>query len=264
MNDFEEGRTILVNKPIGMTPLQAIQKYKEKHQEDKDVKMGYAGRLDPMAHGLLLILSGNQVKSQKEHELMRKEYEFEVLFGAETDTFDILGISSTEKLPNIPIDLVERIQDLIPKYVGKHQQSYPPYSSARVNGKPLFQWAKDGKLSQIQIPNIEIEVYSLSFIKSYELSSTQILDIIMDRISKVTSGDFRQKDIIEKWKKIFNCEENKNKKLSVIRMVATVSPGTYIRTLAHKFGKDIGTNALAFEIYRTKAGNHKIEDAVEL
>ena len=197
-----------------------------------------------------MILCGEGVKRQKNFELTTKEYQFEVLFGLQTDTYDILGLTAISTIPSLPNDLLQQIKESIPKYMGKFQQSYPPFSSARVNGKPLFQWVKEGKLSEVVIPTVEVEISKLNFLKSYELEVRELRQILMERISKVTSGDFRQKEIIEKWKIVLDSEENKDKKILIVQMVATVSPGTYIRSLAHRLGQDLGTGALAFDIFR--------------
>src|SRR4051812_44164193 len=106
---------------------------------------------------------------------MIKEYSFEVLFGVQTDTFDILGLPSVVssslslELPPMPQDLSDQVKKIATEMIGKQNQSYPPYSSARVNGKPLFQWARDGKLDQITIPTVDIEIFSLELVDTYSL-----------------------------------------------------------------------------------------------
>ena len=138
-------------KPIGKTPLQTIEEYKIKHPELTGIKLAYAGRLDPMAEGLLLVLVGDECKKRKEYEKLPKTYEFEVLFGISTDTFDVMGkiVKISKIIPQE--DLLHgsgeyqksKINELIKKYQGKMLQEYPPYSSPRVNGKPLFWWARE-------------------------------------------------------------------------------------------------------------------------
>src|SRR6266516_7262353 len=82
---------IIVNKPVGMTPLQAINEIKKHMPIVKNEKITYAGRLDPLAHGVLLLLIGEAVKKREEYLALPKTYEFEALLGIETDTYDILG-----------------------------------------------------------------------------------------------------------------------------------------------------------------------------
>ena len=80
-----------IYKPVGISPLDAIKTLKEKYPELKDEKMTYAGRLDPLAEGVLLILAGNAVYEKEKYLKLDKEYEAEILFGFNTDTYDIFG-----------------------------------------------------------------------------------------------------------------------------------------------------------------------------
>src|SRR4051812_15345092 len=82
---------ILLNKPLSFTPLQATLKFKQAFPEYADQKIAYAGRLDPMAEGLLLLLIGNETKKRKDYEALSKTYEFSILLGISTDTYDLLG-----------------------------------------------------------------------------------------------------------------------------------------------------------------------------
>ncbi|MEI7513657.1 MAG: hypothetical protein WCJ74_03505, partial [bacterium] len=79
-------------KRAGETPLLCILRYKKDNPQFENVPMTYAGRLDPLAEGVLLVLTGKEVHRKEEFLNLRKEYEVEVLFGFETDTFDVLGL----------------------------------------------------------------------------------------------------------------------------------------------------------------------------
>src|SRR3989344_2297636 len=79
-------------KKEGQTPLEAMEEFRKENLEYKDQKMTYAGRLDPMAEGVLLILTGDDCKEKQKYLGLNKEYEFEILWGFQTDTYDILGL----------------------------------------------------------------------------------------------------------------------------------------------------------------------------
>ena len=83
----------LLYKNLGETPHEAILRYKKDHPEHKDLTMTYAGRLDPMAEGVLLVLSGDLVFEKDKFLDLPKNYEFEILWGFETDTLDLLGLN---------------------------------------------------------------------------------------------------------------------------------------------------------------------------
>ena len=139
---------LIINKKIGETPLEVLNNYKKTLKEDdlyeltekknkKKIKFSYAGRLDPMARGKMIILRGLECKNQDLYCDLDKEYEFEILFNFKTDTYDILGL--LEKYTSINYSKIDDylISENIRKYIGIYNQEYPPYSSYCINGKPL-------------------------------------------------------------------------------------------------------------------------------
>src|SRR4051812_2270372 len=107
-------RVINVYKPIGFTPLQVIEKLREKFPEYKNVKIGYAGRLDPLAHGVLLLMIGDATKEREKYLGLDKSYEFEAVLGVSTDSYDVLGLVNnnlTMKLFNNGANLEKKIED---------------------------------------------------------------------------------------------------------------------------------------------------------
>lgn len=250
-------KTLLLNKPIGMTPLQSIEEYRSHHPELHNVKLAYAGRLDPMAQGLLLVLIGNECKNRTSYELLPKIYKFETVFGISTDTFDILGLllrgQTSPKLNNLRNiqGLTSGVDQLLPTFLGKQIQYYPPYSSARVHGKPLYYWAREGKLDQIEIPHKEIEIYSLEHISNFEISVEKFVKTALERISQV-QGKFRQEQIIPQWEEFRKLFQGHI--LFGAQFEITCSSGTYIRSIAYQMGEQLGTGALAFSIKRTHVG----------
>lgn len=241
---------LILYKQLGQTPLQATQEFTKVNPEYKNKKLAYAGRLDPMAEGLLLILVGEECKNRKKYERLSKVYEFEVLFGVTTDTYDILGIVEGYKVHKV--SKVE-INKLIPSLMGRHKQPYPPFSSARVNGKPLFYWARERKLAHIEIPSKPIEVYSLTFQNMYQLKSFKLQSIIKDRISKVT-GNFRQEEILDAWNKFF--KQHPNQTFQIGKFTIECSSGTYVRSIAHSLGGKLTCGAITFSIKRTGIGKY--------
>jgi len=98
---------LLLHKKVGGTPLQTIRSLQATIPSFNGLKIGYAGRLDPMARGLLVCLVGDENRNQKTHELKTKDYQFDVLFGVETDTYDLLGLVQRSFLFN------HQLQDII-------------------------------------------------------------------------------------------------------------------------------------------------------
>jgi tRNA pseudouridine55 synthase len=238
-------------KKIGETPLECLERLARENSKYKNVKMTYAGRLDPMAEGELLVLVGEECVNKEKYLGLDKEYEFEVLFGFETDTYDILGIPKGSE-PFKEHDLSkhqDRIERFLESIRGKQTQKYPPFSSKTLDGKPLFELAKAGKLDESKLPGHEIEIYEADFIKSYWIKGKDLKTDIFKRISLV-NGDFRQEEILKRWGETLLGKEEERFLISGFKVVC--SSGTYIRGLVNSLGKKIGYPALTFHIKRTK------------
>lgn len=239
-------------KPIGLTPLELINKYKNDNKL-KDSKFSFAGRLDPMAHGEMIILKDLETKTQDNYCGLDKEYEFEILFGFSTDTYDILGLVNNYNL-HFDKKIIDNFN--ITNYIGNQEQYYPPYSSIIVNKKPLWLWSKENKLDEIEIPKKKINIYSIEDLESCVKYSNynQLYNLIDNRIHSLNKDNyekFRVKEISERWKSILLKEDVKIKPI-IKRYKIKCSSGTYVRGLTHKIGKELGIGACALEIKRTK------------
>lgn len=244
-----------IYKPIGKTPLDIIKDLKKK-KEYQDTKMSYAGRLDPMAHGVQIILTNDLCRQPQKYLGLDKTYEFSICFGIETDTHDILGkITNIELSHNVYSDNRLIISDILEKFKGKIIQEYPLYSSKRVNGHPLWYYAKNNL--SVDIPVHEIQIYTLQYIDIISLDLHQYLQEIIDRIKRLDENyDFRQKEVIEGWIQLINT--TKNQKISLLKLKAEVSSGTYIRILVRDICDYLGIIGMTSEIHRTKIGIYEI------
>ena len=246
-------KVILVNKKEGETPLEALEKFRSAHTSYKNVSMTYAGRLDPMASGVLILLAGDEVYQKEKYLKLDKEYEFEVLFGFATDTYDILGkVIKTAKQGLAEKDLACEVENNLKFFTGKFVQKYPMYSSKTVKGKQLFAYAREGV--EVQAPEREVFVKKLNFLKLRTISTKKLLENIEKRISKV-GGDFRQKEILKLWHQ--NLSGSNEQKFFIASFEINCSSGTYVRGVANSLGEKINIPALAFTIKRTKIGKYK-------
>jgi tRNA pseudouridine55 synthase len=246
---------ILIHKNEGETPLQCIERLKENHQEYLDNKMTYAGRLDPMAEGLLLILTDEDVHLKEQFLGLDKTYEVDILFGFSTDTYDILGIvNNTEDSNTIGNKISEGVlKQELGKYQKTFMQDYPAFSSKTVQGKPLWLYARENPNHPIPTPQKEVTIHEISLLKISEISRKEILDQIIQRIKKV-SGDFRQDAILTNWNEQLGSISEADT-FPIARIKVSCSSGTYMRTLANQIGKDFKIPALAWSIKRTELGN---------
>lgn len=251
VNVSPDGVHVLYKK-LGETPLETISSFKKENPQYENVPMTYAGRLDPMAEGLLLVLSGDMVHKKDAYLGLDKTYVVEVLWGIETDTLDVLG--KLTKFESCKLES-EEIKKVLESLSGKFMQSYPAYSSRPVNGKPLFEWAREGRLSEIEIPKHEVELYSAQYLSRTEISKKDLMSDIEEKIRKV-SGDFRQEEVLASW------QEAMSKTVFDIFVVDTiemsVSSGFYVRQFVSDMAQKVGASAVTFHIKRTKVGGFNL------
>ncbi len=148
---------IIVNKPQGFTSQDVVSKIKKILNEKK---AGHTGTLDPLATGVLPVLLGNSTKLSKylvEHD---KIYVAKIRLGEKTETGDSEGKIIEEK--NVPELSVSKVENVLNSFLGKQMQLPPMYSAIKVNGKKLYEYARNGQTADI--PEREIEVYSISLI----------------------------------------------------------------------------------------------------
>jgi tRNA pseudouridine(55) synthase len=252
-------------KKLGETPKEALERLRvdmnTRGEDGAGATLSYAGRLDPMAEGVLLVLVGDEENAKREKYLgLEKEYEFDVLWGVETDTYDVLGKIVATKIPAV-FDKKD-FAKVIEKYQGIYNQPYPPYSSQPVNGKPLFQWAREGRLDEIadKIPSKEIDIKVLEHVCDRRIITADLKEKILGNISLV-KGDFRQKEITALWEDFFAKHPSTIFTFSTFR--ATVTSGAYMRGLAHTFGRELGCGAIALRIVRIRVGKFEIESSAK-
>lgn len=150
---------ILINKQKGFTSHDVVNVIRKKLNTKK---VGHTGTLDPNATGVLPILIGKGTKISKylmEHD---KTYIATIKLGEKTDTGDSEGQVIEEK--SIPKDLrKEDINDVLQNFFGKQKQVPPMYSAIKINGKKLYEYAREGK--EVKLEAREIEIYKIELLE---------------------------------------------------------------------------------------------------
>ena len=250
-------------KERGETPFECIQRFRLNNAEHRDEKWTYLGRLDPMADGVLLAATGSDTSQERREEFLDldKEYEFTALFGFSTDTYDTLGkILRVEKInaEEVSETILSR---LVKTYEGEREQKYPPFSAKPINGKPMHEWARENALEEVEIPTKTIKVHNIEFIGTQELSAKELLGRLLMDIGKV-KGDFRQAETLTLWKVMLKGFIESDVKLHIGKFRASVSSGTYIRSIVNDLGNSLGLGACALSITRTRVGTFQITESV--
>ena len=154
-----------IDKPQGITShdvVDAIRKILP------DQKVGHTGTLDPLATGVLPICIGEATKLSDNLTSEIKKYSVKMLLGVETDTYDITGrIVFASVFNKDEIYIKERIK----RFIGKQQQMPPKYSAIKVEGKKLYQYARENK--DVEIKPRDIEIYNIDNIK-IDLESKEV------------------------------------------------------------------------------------------
>lgn len=249
---------VCVWKTVGLTPLQEVQIFKVKNSEYSNEKISYAGRLDPMAEGVLILLIGDENKNRNKYLNLEKTYESEIVLGISTDSFDALGIVQQINFAKIS---KEEIEKCLSGFLGKQKQIYPPYSSKAVKGKSLYWWARNNRLEEIEIPTRKVEIYSLKLIEFDEISVNKLTSNLLKDIKEI-KGDFRQEEIIKGWEEFG--EKYKNKRFLKIKIQVECSTGTYVRRIASDLGEKLGAGAFALSIKRTVVGKFSEKECLYL
>ncbi len=240
----------IVWKNLGETPLESLTSLANDLDIPKSVPLTYAGRLDPAAEGLLIVLSGEACKKKDAYTSLPKTYMAEILVGVSTDSHDLLGVPSVipdlirnpRKIQMDPgseagMTMQKEIQEYLDAHIGKFIQNYPHYSSKNID---------TGKVS----PPHEVELVSYEDLSIEEVETEDVLVRVGEVVASV-KGDFRQAEIAEEWGSLELPE-----KLPLILVTITVGSGFYVRQLAEDLGTALGTGACLYSLVRTQIGDY--------
>ena len=142
---------LVVNKPAGYTSHDIVSKIRKQLNIKK---VGHTGTLDPLATGVLPILLGTGTKLSQYLINHDKEYIATIKLGEKTETGDIEGKIIEQK--EVPKLIKEKIVQVLNSFIGKQKQIPPMYSAIKVNGKKLYEYARNGEMVLVEPRNIEI------------------------------------------------------------------------------------------------------------
>jgi len=142
----------LVDKPKGLTSSQVVQRIKKKF----NAKAGHTGTLDPLATGLLVVLTGKRTKNASLFLKLDKAYEVKAVLGMETDTFDSDGKILRQNDNEVTREKLERAMK---EFHGDIWQIPPPFSAKKLAGRKAYQLARKG--ISVEIPPKKVSIYSL-------------------------------------------------------------------------------------------------------
>lgn len=212
---------ILINKPKGITSRDVVN---EVCKILKTKKVGHTGTLDPIASGVLVVCVGKATKLVDIITSANKEYVATVKLGLLTDTLDLDGeVLKKEKVTIRKEELI----NVLNSFLGKYEQEVPIYSAVKVNGKKLYEYAREGK--KVNLPKRMVEIKKIELIN-------------------LTNEEYKFKVLVSKGTYIRSLIYDINRKLNVIGVMSDL-----VRTKQGIFNIDD-----AYTLEDIKTGNYKM------
>ena len=263
IEDYPEGIIIPINKPYRWTSADVIRKIKSaaiRHFGKKNLKVGHAGTLDPLATGVLLVCIGKATKLAEKLQSHDKEYIAGVTFGATTPSYDLeKDIDRFFPYGHITESLVS---DILPMFIGEQDQTAPLFSAKSVDGVRAYELArklhKEGK-------TLDEAAQELIRVSRINITSLELLEFTAasDGIQTFSESDsIEQETGLSKASARINVTDNSSLGLprAVIRM--SCSKGTYVRAFARDLGESMSSGAHLDSLQRSRSGIFRIEDSI--
>ncbi len=200
---------LIIDKPAGLTSHDVVNRARRILQQRS---IGHLGTLDPMATGVLPLVTGTLTRLAQFYTTSEKTYEGTVRFGFATDTYDAEGEATTA--PQLVSLHVEEVEALAARFRGVIEQSPPPFSAKKIHGVPAYKLARQQK--EVVLKPVQVEIKEFV-----------ILGVETDRA----------------------------------RFRAHVASGTYMRSVAHEMGRELGCGAHLESLRRTAVAEFNLEDA---
>ena len=280
IEDYPEGIIIPIDKPYRWTSADVIRKIKYtaiRHFGKKNLKVGHAGTLDPLATGVLLVCIGKATKLAEELQSHDKEYVAGITFGATTPSYD-LEKEIDRFFPHEHIT-ASSVADALPAFIGEQDQVAPLFSAKSVDGVRAYELARklhrEGKtldeaagdlirVSRISITELELMEYIGASAASEDprtVPAALIHPLRGGAMSSpaVTGTESRQ---ISNASSRINVTDNSELGLprAVVRMAC--SKGTYVRAFARDLGEALGSGAHLDSLQRSRSGIFRVESAL--
>ena len=302
IDDYPDGIIIPIDKPYRWTSADVVRKIKRaacRHFGKKNLKVGHAGTLDPLATGVLLVCIGKACRLAESLQKEAKEYVAGISFGATTPSYDLE--KAVDKL--YPHDNVSEktVSEALPKFIGEQDQVAPLFSAKSIDGVRAYELArkqfKDRGLAKTDVIdgfdhsvaetlNVQkITIYEMELL-AFEPGQEAVTPLNLGRTQPQQCGNGwgtvnlgrtqpqRSEDGRGPGSAVPQQNNATNSRINVADTsgldlpLATIrvacSKGTYIRALARDLGEALGTGAHLNSLRRTKSGGFNVETALSV
>ena len=277
IEDYPEGIIIPINKPYRWTSADVIRKVKYaaiRHFGKKNLKVGHAGTLDPLATGILLVCIGKATKLAEWLQSHHKEYIAGVTFGATTPSYDLE--KDIDRFFPYEHITAEAVTEALPSFIGEQDQVAPLFSAKSVDGVRAYELArklhKEGKTldeaAQELIRTSRINITELELMKFEDASEgcgTQ------NRATPLAAGGGARSEGVggvvlhttpSDASSRINVTDNSALGLPRAEIRMACSKGTYVRAFARDLGEALGSGAHLDSLQRSRSGIFRIENAL--
>lgn len=300
---YPDGIILPIDKPYRWTSADVIRKLKFaacRHFSKKNLKVGHAGTLDPLATGVLLVCIGKATKLAEVLQRHSKEYLAGVTFGATTPSYDL------EKDIDCmyPHDRLSResLEAVLPGFIGEQEQIAPLFSAKSVDGVRAYELARKqykaamktrpGTVTSSDVSEETVEIlpepsveasHDETLSHSINATASSLLSRQMINISALELLDYGDNAIdIQRLAQYYpkgaelpvidplskntriNVTDNSSLSLPCVLLKIACSKGTYIRALARDLGEALGTGAHLSSLCRSRSGAFSLSDAITL
>lgn len=256
IEDYPDGIVVVVDKPYRWTSADVIRKVKWmaiKHFRKKNLKVGHAGTLDPLATGVLLVCIGKATKLAESFQRERKQYIAGVTFGATTPSYDReKDVDAFYPLEGVSEDALRAV---LPSFIGEQDQVAPLFSAKSVDGVRVYEIAR--KRYKAGLPVDDLIVLQASRISIYDMQLLSYNHHVPQ--GEHLSGGDRESTASSR----INVAEVPEGLLQA-EILVDCSKGTYIRALARDLGEALGSGAFLHSLRRTKNGGFTVDEALDI
>ena len=289
--DYPEGIIIPIDKPYRWTSADVIRKVKYaaiRHFGKKNLKVGHAGTLDPLATGVLLVCIGKATKLAEELQSHDKEYVAGVTFGATTPSYD-LEKEIDRFFPHEHIS-AEAVEKALPAFLGEQNQIAPLFSAKSVDGVRAYELARklyktNCENESVQSSELDTAAEQLLRVSRINITELELLRFagrnegLMDRATRGTeaggpqaerSGGVSEANVHEPSScqhattasSRINVTDNSALGLPRAEIRMACSKGTYVRAFARDLGEALGSGAHLDSLQRSRSGQFRVENAL--
>ena len=266
--DYPAGIVIPIDKPYRWTSADVIRKVKFaafRHFRKKNLKVGHAGTLDPLATGVLLVCIGAACKRAQEFQDHDKEYVAGIRFGATTPSYDL----EKEVDRTFPYEHIteEAVREVLKGFLGPQEQIAPLFSAKSVDGVRAYELAR--KLYRKSLrgdldPDFDAAALETLHRSRITISDLELLGFDPASASGVLVRDGSADKARSSASSRINVADTSGMGLPTATVRIACSKGTYIRAFARDLGEALGSGAHLSSLVRTRTGDFTLQEALTM